>query len=831
MITKQVEVTRVFEENIYADKTIVVNVGGARSSKSHSITQVMIQKFINEKKKDFLTTRKTNPALKNTAYKTAIKLLKEYKYYNGLVHNKTDQTIYNPKNGNVWLFTSIDNPERIKSTEFNYIHMEEASEFTYDDFMILKLRLSGKHEKDEQNHMYLSLNPNDRHGWIREDLIEKWDIDLIESTYLDAIEFLPAEYVSELKGLKEKDPEYYEVYALGKWAELTGIIWGKPEIKQIFPEVKETIYGMDFGYNHPSVLIEIGIDMDAMALYFRELIYETHLTNSQLIDKMKEVMPVEIRQREIYADSAEPARIEEIYRAGFNIKPADKGKDSVKNGIDMIKRFKRYSLESNTNLNSEFAGYKNKVDKNGKTIDEPVKYEDHSCFIAGTKIITDEGLKSIETLRIGQKVLTRIGFREIINKFSLKNQDVHKYRINNIDIACTKDHKIFTLNNGFKEICSLTLCDMLYIINNKEASKCIKLERMRKLFLKASNIEDIWTLKGEIVEYILDQEGVILNWGMKRCIEKYGKIIMAKSLQAIIYIIKTITHLIINWKILSLRSVMSICQTMLKKIGLIIERRELKLLIKSEIRQLNGIGVKKAGHGIKNMRRRSDFPIIKEKLKHAYNVIKSFLAYPIKSFVPMPVKANLGVLSELTLFQNPASYAEKNLRRINTTKLTHVQDHVQQNIAGEYEGKRTVYNLSIKDQSEYFANGILVKNCDAVRYGGYTHMKELFKDLGPGMVYHKGLEKKERAEVVMEDIELAEKTRQMIAKYGYAALGAFAYSLSMQEGDLRLRLVKLGFREHKPNRFIYGDNFKMPEKPAEKPESKKMREEQEGWVV
>jgi len=499
MITKQVEVTRVFEENIYAEKTIVVNVGGARSSKSYSITQIMIQKFNQEKKKELLTTRKTNPALKNTAYKVAINLLKEYGIYNKLVHNKTDQTLYNPRNGNAWLFTSIDNPERIKSTEFNYIHMEEASEFTYDDFMILKLRLSGKCGPDEKNHMYLSLNPNDKNGWIKEELIEKWDIELIESTYLDAIEFLPAEYVSELEGLKDQDPEYYDVYALGKWAELSGIIWGKPLIKKEFPEVKEVIYGQDYGYNHPSTLIEIGIDMDAMALYFRELIFETHLTNGQLIDRMKEVMPEEIRGREIYADSAEPARIEEIYNAGFNIKPADKGKDSIRNGIDMVKRFRRYSLESNVNLNSEFGGYKNKVDKNGKILDEPVDYENHSC--------------------------------------------------------------------------------------------------------------------------------------------------------------------------------------------------------------------------------------------------------------------------------------------------------------------------------------------DSVRYAVYTHMKERFKDLGPGKVYHRGRERAEKTPMILEDIELAEKTRKLIDKHGYAALGVFAYSISMPEETLRQRLIKLGFNEHKRNRFIYGDNFKMPAKPEEKPEIKRIREEREGWIV
>jgi len=85
--------------------------------------------------------------------------------------------------------------------------------------------------------------------------------------------------------------------------------------------------------------------------------------------------------------------------------------------------------------------------------------------------------------------------------------------------------------------------------------------------------------------------------------------------------------------------------------------------------------------------------------------------------------------------------------------------------------------------------------------------------------------------MILEDIELAEKTRKLIDKHGYAALGVFAYSISMPEETLRQRLIKLGFNEHKRNRFIYGDNFKMPAKPEEKPEIKRIREEREGWIV
>ena len=438
------------------------------------------------------------PALRMTAYKVAIELLKEYGIYNNINHNKSDRTLYNPENNNLWFFTSIDNPEKIKSTEFNYIHIEETNEFSYEDFIILDLRLSGPTNNKEINQLFISYNPIDEHDWINTKVKPRQDAEIIHSTYKDN-PFLAESYTDKLESLKNQDESYYKVYALGEYAEIKGLIWGRPEIKQEFPEVKETIYGLDFGYNNPSTLIEVGIDVEAMALYFRELIYETHLTNDELIEKMKDVIPPEKRHYDIYADASEPARIEEIYKAGFNIKPADKEKGSVKNGIDMVKRFKRYSLDENTNLNDEFGGYKFKVDKNGHVLEEPVKYEDHTC--------------------------------------------------------------------------------------------------------------------------------------------------------------------------------------------------------------------------------------------------------------------------------------------------------------------------------------------DAGRYAVYTHMKDRLKDLGPGKVYYRGQEEAEKKPILLEDIELAEKAVQMIAKHGYAALGAFAYSLSIPEDDLRKRLIALGFYEHKRNRFIYGKDFKLPEKPEPKPEVEKIQEEREGWVV
>jgi len=356
MIKRQIEATDIFYRNAYSDASIVINEGGARSSKSYSIIQLFIQKFSKEKNKVFLTTRKTLPALRITAYKVAVDLLKEYGIYNSIKHNKSDRTLYNPRNNNLWIFTSVDDPEKIKSTEFNYEHMEESNEFSYEDFIILYLRLSGPTDGKEKNQLFMSYNPTDEHNWINKKVKPRKDVEVIHSTYKDN-PFLASSYKEKLESLKDQDESYYRVYTLGQYAELTGFIHKIIEIDE-FPEQQEVVYGLDFGFINPSALLQIDIHLEEMAIYFTELLYETELTNVQLIGKLEDLIPEKHKGREIYADSAEPARIEEIYQNGFNIFASDK---SVKDGIDFLNRFKLYTHKDNVNFNDEMRGYKRKV--------------------------------------------------------------------------------------------------------------------------------------------------------------------------------------------------------------------------------------------------------------------------------------------------------------------------------------------------------------------------------------------------------------------------------------------------------------------------------------
>jgi len=372
---RQIEVTDVFTRNLKATQPVILNEGGADSSKSYSLAQLFIYKFNNERDKSFLVCRKTLPHLRITAYRLIIELMKDYGYYGRLIHNKSERTLYNSANNNFMLFTSIDDPEKIKSAEFNYEWLEEANEFTWDDFINLRKCNRAKTSPDEPNTMYLSYNPVDEYGYINEKLKPQADVQVIHST-VDDNPFAQEADIAVLDGLESQDDTYYRIYRLGKYAKLKGRIY-EIEIVTEFPECRETIYGVDYGFINPSVLIKLGIDMENMSLYLTELIHETHLTNSQFIDRMKEEISEEHRDREIYADAAEPDRIEEAYEAGFNIKPSFKGKKSVLDGIDLVNRFKLYTKIEYTKLVSEMRGYKRKVDKDGRVREEPVKFRDH----------------------------------------------------------------------------------------------------------------------------------------------------------------------------------------------------------------------------------------------------------------------------------------------------------------------------------------------------------------------------------------------------------------------------------------------------------------------
>jgi len=99
------------------------------------------------------------------------------------------------------------------------------------------------------------------------------------------------------------------------------------------------------------------------------------MNNFSWIDRLEAIIPAEGRGQAIYADSAEPDRIQEIFAAGFNIHPSVKG---VTAGIDVVKRFRMHITKGSPNIEKEIRGYSWKRDKNGNILDEPIRFNDHA---------------------------------------------------------------------------------------------------------------------------------------------------------------------------------------------------------------------------------------------------------------------------------------------------------------------------------------------------------------------------------------------------------------------------------------------------------------------
>jgi phage terminase large subunit len=375
-IDVDIPATRVFLENLASDKKINVNIGGGGSSKSHSIIQLLLYKLLTEDRKKILVVRKTMPSMRTSVILPFHEIMDEFKVTNRIREDKVGMNLF--YNNSFIHFNGLDDPEKIKSSNWNYMWFEEATEIALQDFMTVKLYLRAKPTDGKMNQIYLSFNPIDEFHWIKEKLIEaegfKNDVKVIHSTYKDN-PFLPEDSVKQYKELINQDINFYRVYALGEWGRLENLIYRNWTTEDMMPRGKDytTLYGLDFGFNDPSVLVKCMVK--DQEIHVEELIYQRGLTNAQLMEQMDRVILREDRLRPIYCDNAEPQRIKEMRLAGFNVREAQK---NVYDGITLLKRFNIYVQKGSLNTIKEFQSYSWKTDKNARVLDEPIEFMDHS---------------------------------------------------------------------------------------------------------------------------------------------------------------------------------------------------------------------------------------------------------------------------------------------------------------------------------------------------------------------------------------------------------------------------------------------------------------------
>lgn len=361
-----IDSTVIFEKNYDAlfnsDKRFIVNQGGSRSSKTWSLCQLVIIYCLTNKKKVVSIVRKSFPALASSVMRDFFEVMNDMGIYQTKNHNKTNN-IYTFDNGTFVEFFSTDDQQKLRGRKRDLCWGNEANELYYEDFFQLNLRTNGK--------FILDYNPSENDSWIYELDDEKKVI--IKSTYKDN-PFLDKSIVEQIESLKFTDESLYQIYALGEKAMSKKNVYNNWTFLQEKPDkFIDFIYGLDFGFNHPTALVKVYYYDDE--IYIETLIYESGLTAAELGERMKDLNVDEFT--EIMCDYARPEAIHELRTMGFNTQNADK---SVKAGINNVKTFKVFASEYDQNLKKEYENFKWKT--NGDKISDEVVKEWDDCMDA-----------------------------------------------------------------------------------------------------------------------------------------------------------------------------------------------------------------------------------------------------------------------------------------------------------------------------------------------------------------------------------------------------------------------------------------------------------------
>lgn len=362
----ELNVTSVFERNLeaYRDPAVrfVCNEGGSRSSKTTSIVQLLVVLCM-ERRLTASVVRKTFPALKASVMRDFVDILVGVGLYDADAHNRTDQT-YTFPNGSVVDFFSCDEETKLRGRKRELLVCNEANELGPDEFNALALRTSGK--------VWLDWNPHDVSSWVYE-LAARPNARLIRSTYLDN-PFLGKEQVDYIASLVNYDENYHRVFALGERpTQTTRVYTHFVTHAEVPPGVTRTTYGLDLGFQDPTVLVRA--DFVGEDVYLQELYWETGRTTSDVVRDLKGLGVV----GPVYSDHR-PEVIEELKRAGLDVHPARK---DILLGIDSLKRRRVSVHQDSLRLLDEVRRYSYRTLRTGELSDGiPLDRFNHGCDAA-----------------------------------------------------------------------------------------------------------------------------------------------------------------------------------------------------------------------------------------------------------------------------------------------------------------------------------------------------------------------------------------------------------------------------------------------------------------
>jgi len=298
------------------------------------------------------------------------------------------EAVYKPTGQKIY-FRGLDDPLKVTSITVDvgylcWMWIEEAYEIMKEeDFDMLDESIRGECPDPLFKQITLTFNPWNEHHWMKKRFFDAPpDPDILAvTTNYKCNEWLDKADLRVFERMRQNNPRRYAVAGLGGWGIVEGLVyenWREREftLSEIQSKYElESALGLDFGYtNDPSALFVGFIDKKNKKLFVWDEMYKKGLSNKKISEN---ISVMGYSKEKIIADSAEPKSIDDLKELGLRVKPAEKGKDSINNGIQFIQDFEIIIHPRCVNFLTEISNYTWDKDKFGKKLNAPIDDFNH----------------------------------------------------------------------------------------------------------------------------------------------------------------------------------------------------------------------------------------------------------------------------------------------------------------------------------------------------------------------------------------------------------------------------------------------------------------------
>ena len=388
-----------YEHGMFNNAPLQIYFGGSSSGKSHFLGQRAVLDVLSGR--NYLIVRKVGNSLKRSVFNEIYSKISDLNLMQYFALNGTDLTVTCKLNNKQILLSGLDDVEKLKSTRpingvLTDIWIEEATEITYDDFKQLDKRLRGLSNFTKR--ITLSFNPIIQSHWIYKTFFTDWTnesqwyekegLTILKTTYRDNL-FLTEDDIQRLES--ETDAYYRRVYLDGDWGILKGAVFTDWEVSNFnINSFDQYRFGVDWGFaSDPYAFVVSAIDKKHKIIY----VCEEHCGVGLLNDKTIPVVKNKAGGNIVWCDSSEPKSITEYRAYGIRARAVKKGKGSVQEGINYMKRFKIIVHPSCKNTAQELQSYRYKVDKDGDILPEPIDRDNHCIDAIRYSLERDSSMK------------------------------------------------------------------------------------------------------------------------------------------------------------------------------------------------------------------------------------------------------------------------------------------------------------------------------------------------------------------------------------------------------------------------------------------------------